>query len=391
MGELKQRGKIWWVRYYRDGRRYEESSHSDKWADADRILKDREGDIAKGLPVTAAIGRMRFDDAAADLLTEYLVNARKSHQDVKQRIHDHLAPWFTGRRLVSITTADVRAYTAHRLKQQAAKATVNRELAALKRMYSLAMQAGKILRRPYIPMLREDNTRKGFFERAQFEAVRAHLPVRLRGVATFAYTTGWRTKSEILPLQWHQVDRAAGTVRLEPGTTKNRDGRVFVFTGLVDLQAAIDAQWAAHEALQAKGKLCPYVFARKNGTAIKSFRKAWITACAAAGCPGKIPHDFRRTAVRNLSRAGVPDTIAMKLTGHKTRSVFDRYDITSEEDLAEAARKLQTLTGTMAGTIVPPTLPAAVKPRKSLKEFGGPRGDRTHDHLIKSPPLKKAR
>ena len=75
------------------------------------------------------------------------------------------------------------------------------------------------------------------------------------------------------------------------------------------------------------------------------------TACEAAGCPGRIPHDFRRTAVRNLNRAGVPETVAMKITGHKTRSVFDRYDITSEEDLAEAARKLQALTGTISGTI----------------------------------------
>ena len=82
-----------------------------------------------------------------------------------------------------------------------------------------------------------------------------------------------------------------------------------------------------------------------------TFWKRWKTACVAAGCTRSIPHDFRRTAVRNLNRAGVPETIAMKITGHKTRSVFDRYDITSEEDLVEAVRKLQSLTmGTITGT-----------------------------------------
>jgi len=92
------------------------------------------------------------------------------------------------------------------------------------------------------------------------------------------------------------------------------------------------------------------VFCRRQGQYIKTFWKRRKTAAAAAGCPGRIPHDFRRTAVRTLNRAGVPETVAMKITGHKTRSVFDRYDITSEEDLAEASRKLQALAGTIAGT-----------------------------------------
>ena len=80
--------------------------------------------------------------------------------------------------------------------------------------------------------------------------------------------------------------------------------------------------------------------AHRNGKPIKSFIKVWRAACLAAGQPGKIPHDFRRTAVRNLVRSGVPERVAMKLTGHKTRSVFERYNIVSDGDLADAARKL---------------------------------------------------
>ncbi len=391
MGEIRKRGAIWWIRYYRNGRRYEESARTTKQDDAARLLKQREGDVAHGMPITPAIGRLTFEDAAKDLLTDYQVNGRRSYVHVKRRIEAGLGPWFNRRRMASISTSDVRAYTAHRLEAGAAKATINRELAALKRAFTLAMQAGKVLRRPYIPLLQEDNTRKGFFERAQFEAVRAHLPARLQGVATFAYYTGWRTRSEVLTLQWHQVDFTACTVRLEPGTTKNREGRVFVFKDLTDLRDALERQDADRVRLAKADILSPWVFHRKNGSPIRSFRKTWAAACAKAGCPGRIPHDFRRTAVRNLVRAGVPDTIAMKLTGHKTRAVFDRYDITSEEDLAEAGRKLQALTGTIAGTIVPTTsivVKAFAKKPRGLKQLGhDPGGDRTHDPVIKSHML----
>ena len=136
-----------------------------------------------------------------------------------------------------------------------------------------------------------------------------------------------------------------------PGTTKNREGRVFKYAELVEVKAAVDALWARHEALEQRDIVSPHVFCRGGGQAIQSFYTRWDQACTAAGCPGRIPHDMRRTAVRNLNRAGVPETVAMKITGHKTRSVFDRYDITSEEDLADASRKLQALTGTITGTI----------------------------------------
>jgi integrase len=351
MGEIRKRGGVYWIRYYRDGRRHEESARSDKYAEAENLLKQREGDVAKGLPLSAKIGRLRFEAAAADMLNDYAINGKKSHDNLKNTIIDGaLEPWFRGRRMAALTTADVRAYVAQRLKDGYANGTINRELSALKRMFTLAVQAGKLLQRPHIPMLVERNVRKGFFERAQFEAVRNRLPPTYQGLVTLAYYTGWRVNSELLTLEWHQVDRAAGVLRLDPGTTKNRDGRVFKYGALDELVAAVEGLWARHEALAAQGILTPLVFCRRKGQRIRTFWKRWKTACEAAGCPGRIPHDFRRTAVRNLNRAGVPETVAMKITGHKTRSVFDRYDITSEEDLAEASRKLQVLAGTIAGT-----------------------------------------
>ena len=116
------------------------------------------------------------------------------------------------------------------------------------------------------------------------------------------------------------------------------------------LRRVIEEQWQRHEALRRAGIICPWVFHRK-GKPIKSFRRAWLTACRNAGCPGRVPHDFRRTAVRNLERAGVPRKIAMAMVGHKTESVYRRYDIVTESDLHDGAAKLNAAMVTKSVTI----------------------------------------
>lgn len=168
---------------------------------------------------------------------------------------------------------------------------------------------------------------------------------------TFAYCTGWRTPSEVLPLTWAQVDFAAGVVRLEPGTTKNREGRTFPFAVLPQLEAVLRTQREYTTAVERRlGCVIPWVFHRE-GQRLKGFRRAWLSACRRAGLVGMIPHDFRRTAVRNLVRAGVPERVAMQLTGHKTRSVFDRYDIVNEADLREAVAKLAARAAKQAASV----------------------------------------
>ncbi len=386
MGSLRKRGGVWWIRYYRNGRRSEESAHTNNKKAAQDLLKIREGDIAKGVPISAKIGQFRFEEAAADIINDYEVNKKRSVKVLERRIEKHLTPWFGGRRMANISTPDIRAFVAHRqaatevvkksyelrrpdgtvvtVREQrrpiagASNAEINRELTTLKRMFSLAIQSGKLLYKPYIPLLKEQNVRTGFFEAHQFTAALRHLPEPLRPVIGFAYITGWRIPSEVLPLEWRNVDLQAGEVRLDAGTTKNGEGRVFPCTP--ELRELLEAQRRQADELQhTLGLIVPWVFFRmvadgrggeKFPRPITTFAIAWEHACTAAGCPGRIPHDLRRTAVRNLVRAGVSESVAMRLTGHKTRSVFDRYNIVSDSDLREAVVKLaRTATGTKWG------------------------------------------
>ena len=358
---------IWMMQYYRNGIRIRTSSETTSKMEAQQRCAERETDLRRGLPITPHLGKIRFDDAARDIRADYANNDRASGNAVERRIRLHLAPAFRGWKLSEITTPDVRAYTQQRRDAGAAPGTVNRELTILKRMFTLAIQGGKLLYRPHIPLLQEHNVRAGFFEREAFESVRAHLPAPLRPVMTCAYITGWRIDSEILPLDWAHVDLAARELRLDPGTTKNEDGRVFPMTD--ELYAMLVDQRDAHDRLAAAGLICPWVFVRvvtvgRRGPPrpkrIKRFNKAWKVACRLAGQPGKIPHDFRRTAIRNMVRRGVPERVAMQLAGHKTRSVFDRYHIVSPGDLRDAATKLAGLGATT------PAATAAATPQLRL-------------------------
>jgi integrase len=345
-GTVYQRKKTWWIKYHVNGRAFYESSGSKSKDDAQQLLRKRMGDIDQGLPVNPQIRKLTFDEAAQYVVDDYERNGKRSLDKIKERIRLHLKPFFEGRRLTAITLPEINRYIAQRQAAEAANASINRELAIIKRAFRLARKAGEVTFIPEIEMLAEDNVRTGFFERNQFEAVRALLAEPLRPMVTLAYVTGWRINSEVLPLQWRQVDFGAATLRLEPGTTKNKKGRTFVMT--TELRAVLEAQRTHTDAVQRqRGMVVPWVFHRR-GERIKDFRHAWLTACRKAGVPGRVPHDFRRTAVRNLVRAGVSEKIAMTMTGHKTRSVFDRYDIVDEQDLAEAAHKLDAATVTLS-------------------------------------------
>ena len=150
----------------------------------------------------------------------------------------------------------------------------------------------------------------------------------------FASATGWRTHSEVLPLEMAQRHWGRRRVRLDAHHDKERRGPV-----VPDLETILNDQLAIHETLKKSGRVVPFVFHR-NGERIKEFRTAWKNACKAAGCPGKLIHDMRRSAVRTFERAGVPRSVAVSIVGHKTESIYRRYAIVDEAMQREAAARL---------------------------------------------------
>lgn len=348
----------WWMKYRNaDGTTKCKSTETDKRKVAEKKLRQVQMKIDDGLSVASKLDRFFLKDAAVLVFNDYETNGKRTLKDAKRRIEKHLQPYFGARRLMTTISTDlVVAFQKHRQDQGASNAEINRELSHLKRMFKLAVQARRLppAAVPYIPMLQESNARQGFFEEEQFESVRNHLREHLQGIATFAYLTGWRTPSEILTLEWRRVDFNAGEVRLDPGTTKNGEGRVFPFNVLPELRKVLETQRDRAKALQQRhGIITPCVFfypegARNGGRELKpgrqitesGYAKAWDTARVAAGCPGRLSHDFRRTAVRRLEQAGVPRSVAMKLTGHKTESVYRRYAIVADADLRSGVEKL---------------------------------------------------
>jgi integrase len=349
-GETEARqSAVWWVKYYAAGNPVRESTGTENREEARRFLKTREGAVATGAPILPRVDRVRYDELATDLEAHYAATGKRNLREAKFRLA-HLTKCFTGRRAVSIGPTEITRYAVQRQVAGAANATINRELATLSRMLRLGYGAGKVLRPPVIERLKEAAPRQGFFEREQFLAVRKRLPDDLQAVVTIAYTFGWRTPSEVLPLERRQLDLEAGTLRLDPGATKNDEGRVVYLTS--ELKAVLGAQVERVRTLEKRlGRIIPFLFPHLDGDELGrrriDIRSAWKTACKNAGVPGRIPHDFRRTAVRNLERAGVPRSVAMKITGHKTEAVYRRYAIVSDADLREAS---QRLAGTFSGT-----------------------------------------
>lgn len=335
MGCIYRRGKTYWVKYYRHGKQFAESTHSDKMEVAKRILKMREGEISQGKLPSICFEKIKFDEIMKDYITDFRINHRRSIAKA-ERCVNYLIDEFGGMRAPEVNTPSVKRYIEKRLADKKANATINRELAVLKKGFNLAMRCTppKVAYVPYIPMLKEDNVRKGFIEYEDYLALRNALPEHLKPVLTFAYFSGWR-KSEILTLKWNQVNIHNGIVRLEPGETKNSDGRnLYMEPDLWDLLKFLHKNRRID---------CLFVFNHK-GTAIRDFRKSWGTACTAIGKSGLLFHDLRRSAIRNMVRASIPERVAMTISGHKTRSVFDRYNIVSEDDLKEAAVKRQKFT-----------------------------------------------
>jgi integrase len=328
-GEVKEYS-IWWIKYYQRGKPYRESTHSDKKVFAERLLKQREGKIAEGRQPGINFDKVLFDDLAEDFLTDYRINSRDSLPKAERSVR-YLKEVFGGMRVPGVTTDKIQSYIKKRMEEGLSNASINRELAALKRMFNLGKQCtpSRVDQVPYIPMLKESNVRKGFFEQGEYLALKQALPVHLQAILTFGYHSGCR-KAEILGLTWDRVDLKEGAIRFDD--TKNEESRT------IYLEEEEEVLKELKDLFSKRPLHCAFVFHRE-GQPIKDFKEAWEKVCNSVGLKGKLFHDLRRTAVRNMVRSGIPERVAMQISGHKTRSVFDRYNIVSDQDLREAASK----------------------------------------------------
>src|SRR5579863_8802699 len=225
-GGLYLRGTIYWIRYWHRGKEFRESSGSTSETVARKLLNARIRETGKrgGKFLGAAEERLRFEDFADLLRRDYQVNDRRSLRRIEGALK-HLRAYFGLDRVVDITSDRVAAYIVQRREDGAANATINRELAALKRAFKIAVDAERLSRAPHIQMLEEHNARQGFLEHAEFVALRDALPDRLRDPVSFLYLSGWRV-SEMEALEWRDVDMPGSVVRLRPELSKNKDGRV---------------------------------------------------------------------------------------------------------------------------------------------------------------------
>jgi integrase len=340
-GIFKPKGsRFYWIKYRSGGKAHYEGTKSDRIQDAQKLLTERLGAVGKGQRPTPAIGRLKLADGLNAVVSRQKRDSRKSHEATERRIRLHLLAYFGADVRMSELTGDaVEQYRAHRMeKEHASLATTNREVSILRRAFRLAIKGGSLLSMPNIETPYENNARTGFFEGAQFEAVCEQLPEEYRAPLTFAFITGWRFKSEVLSLTADRVDMDRATVQLEGSMTKSGKPRTFILT--TELRKVLEKQLESIEQLKAQGTITPYIFHRPDGSQIRDMRKRWKTACEKAGCKGKLFHDFRRTAVRNLERAGVPRTTAMAMVGHETESIYKRYAIQDETMLREGAAKL---------------------------------------------------
>ncbi len=329
-GRVYRRGRIWWIAYSERGVERRESSGSTVKEDAKNLLKDRIGErhrlTGRSAPRLSAV----MDDYIADLELRQsrpttIRYIRKCYRGALLRLLGDIS-------VDEITTRQIRGYQRDRSAEGYAPASVNRELSALRTAMRLAVESGLVRNCPTFPTrLREATPRQGFFEHGDYLAVRGELKPWAQDVLDFAYFTGWR-RMEIFRLGWDEI--FGDMIRLSPDRSKNREGRPRPI-------------WDDIAPVMERRKLerrmdCPFVFHRDGvKIATATWQRHWTKARKAAGMPNKILHDTRRTAVRNLDRAGVSRKVAMALVGHKTQAIYDRYNIVSEDDLRDGAEKLQ--------------------------------------------------
>lgn len=325
---------MWWIKYHHNGKPVRESSKSPNRSTAEKLLRKRLAEIQTDTFIDLSNRKVTIDELYQSLLEDYRANGRGYLKRLEQRWTKRIQQHFGGMKAIALTSDKLKRYASWCREQGLSNATINRDMSALRRAFSLAIEDGRLLRAPKFPRFEESEARQGFVEEVQYQRLAAASAgdLWLRALLATAYTFGFR-RGELLNLRVQQVDLLERTIRLNPTDTKTRKGRVVVLTP--DVCTLV-------EACVIGKKPDDLVFSRDDdGSPLGDFRKRWHTLTTKAGCPGLLFHDLRRSGVRNMVRRGVTESVAMKISGHRTRSVFERYNIVSESDIREAARKIE--------------------------------------------------
>jgi integrase len=342
-----------WIAYYLRGVEHRESAETNDEKTALKNLKHRLMEVGAD-----KIGAKKFVGPAQQRITvNKLLDALKVDYQLRgksgARFLSNLKPLqehFGTFRAIELNSADVDRFIEHALQhgrrvgkdasdKPAKPASINRALQLLGQSYKLAIETGRLTSAPRIRRLSErDNVRTGFFSDAEFRKVQANLPKHLQDFALFGYLTGWR-KGEIASLLWTEVE--GDVIRLRAENSKNGESRIVTFeTG--ELAELVERCKAAQVVKNETGEIKSKHLFHSKGEPIGDFRKAWATACKLAGVSQRLFHDLRRTAVREMIRSGVHESTARKISGHKTASMLQRYNIQSESDIREAMQLRET-------------------------------------------------
>jgi integrase len=333
-GLFRMKGsRMWYGQWYQQGKQIRVSLKTDVKEKAKRELRHKMGDAERGAAPENETRKLRYGNLRQALLDDYTRRGNKSLQTLADGTEtiwglSALDKFFghsstnQGSLVTAISVDKIREFVRKRQGEKTGNAAINRSLALLRRMFNIARMDGKIQYMPPVQLLKEPPARKGFVARAQFENLLSKLPAHLRPLVTFLYYCGVRV-GEATQIEWSQVDLQGALIRLEGEQTKTSEARI---VPLPDVLIQVLKRVKKKEGL---------VFSDTN------LREEWTTAVKAAGMTGLLVHDLRRSAIRNLIAAGVPEKVAMSISGHKTRAVFDRYHIVDATDVTNAMSKLQ--------------------------------------------------
>jgi integrase len=329
----RQKTKTWFLKYYVNGKPVEAPAGTVDFDEAVRTLRQRIVATARQSQYSDQPERVLVDQLLDLVIEDHRFERRSSTYDTERRINKHLRPFFGQKKAVDVTTMSIKKYVCAREQSGAEAATINKELAFLRRAFRLGLQHDPqlIQKVPYIRMLPVDNIRTGTLSHEQYWAIRELLPPYARLALVIGYHTGAR-KGEIRKIRIDRVDLKSGRIELPGKITKNKAARYLPIYG--DMQAEIEMAVAAAD------RRCPFLVQR-DGKSVFDWEKSWKTAATLAGLDKSLFHDLRRTALTNMIEAGFSEKEAMEISGHKTRAVFDRYHIVSERRLKQLGERLE--------------------------------------------------